>query len=426
MSFFNYILDKNNYLIIKMDYCEIETNKGETKENIKFDAIEIKQNNNQYELNIEIKDNMITFIIYEKNKFPTKNYIRKMNFKELINLHKVFNFINSFSDFYKFLKATSDKNSINIKVDTDKISLVFNVEILLEKQIVTIDLYPTKKDIDLDIKEIYLELFNIKKSLDILTSDNQSLKEDNKKLNDEINKLKNENEQLKNKLEEQDKESKKEINDFKKEFRNILKLIRRGINFNESIIMNENEKNIIFPEIEKKMNKKIKELKKLYQATIDGGEPLNFHLNCDNIPNTLILIKSEGQRRFGGFTQIPWKSDENGIFIQDPEHKTFVFSLDNKKIYNLKSNNSNAVYHGKNTGPCFGSESGDISIVGNPIKDYKLCNYKFSYDYKGINDSLSECVFPNYIKAIDYEVFQVIFTAIPQISQAKGIKKKKK
>ena len=97
-----------------MDYCEVETNKGETKENIKFDSIQIKQNNNQYELNIEIKDNIIIFIIYEKNKFPTKNYIRKMNFKELINLHKVFNFINSFSDFYKFLKATSDKNSINI------------------------------------------------------------------------------------------------------------------------------------------------------------------------------------------------------------------------------------------------------------------------------------------------------------------------
>ena len=308
-----------------MDYCEVETNKGETKENIKFDSIQIKQNNNQYELNIEIKDNMIIFIIYEKNKFPTKNYIRKMDFKELINLHKVFNFINSFSDFYKFLKATSDKNSINIKVDTDKISLVFNVEILLEKQIVTIDLYPTKKDIDLDIKEIYLELFNIKKSLDILTSDNQSLKEDNKKLNDEINKLKNENEQLNNKLEEQNKESKKEINDFKKEFRNILKLIRRGINFNESIIMNENEKNIIFPEIEKKMNKKIKELKKLYQATIDGGEPLNFHLNCDNIPNTLILIKSEGQRRFGGFTQIPWKSDENGFLFKIQSIKLLFF-----------------------------------------------------------------------------------------------------
>ena len=74
------------------------------------------------------------------------------------------------------------------------------------------------------------------------------------------------------------------------------------------------------------MDKKINELKKLYQATIDGGEPLNFHLNCDNIPNTLILIKSEGLRRFGGFTQIPWKTDENCIFIQDPGHKTFVFS----------------------------------------------------------------------------------------------------
>ena len=124
------------------------------------------------------------------------------------------------------------------------------------------------------------------------------------------------------------------------------------------------------------------------------------------------MIKSEGLRRFGGFTTIPWKSDENGIFIKDPEHKTFVFSLDNKSIYNLKSNSSTAIYHGKNTGPCFGSESGDISIVGNPIKEDKLCTYKFSYDYKGINASLSECVFPNYIKALDYEVFQVIFIDI--------------
>ena len=80
-------------------------------------------------------------------------------------------------------------------------------------------------------------------------------------------------------------------------------------------------KNIIYQEIEKKTNKKIIKLKKLYQATLDGGDPINFHLNCDNIPNTLILIRSEGLRKFGGFTPIPWKSDENGILIQDQEGK---------------------------------------------------------------------------------------------------------
>ena len=73
-----------------------------------------------------------------------------------------------------------------------------------------------------------------------------------------------------------------------------------------------------------------------------GGEPINFHNKCDNIPNTLVLIKSEGNRRFDGFTLIPWKS-EGDYWIKDPENKTFVFSLDNKKIYYLKSINENAV-----------------------------------------------------------------------------------
>ena len=95
--------------------------------------------------------------------------------------------------------------------------------------------------------------------------------------------------------------------------------------------MNEyKEGNFIFKEIEKKINKRIKEIKKLYQATIDGGDTVNFHNKCDNIPNTLVLIKSECNRRFEGFTPIPLKSEGN--YKSDPEMKTFVFSLDNKKI----------------------------------------------------------------------------------------------
>ena len=50
---------------------------------------------------------------------------------------------------------------------------------------------------------------------------------------------------------------------------------------------------------------------------------MTFHSKCDYIPNTLVLIKSEGKRRFGGFTPIPWKSQ--GDYINDPEMKTFIF-----------------------------------------------------------------------------------------------------
>ena len=72
--------------------------------------------------------------------------------------------------------------------------------------------------------------------------------------------------------------------------------------------MNENEFKLINLGIKNRLNKKVKVLKKLYQALIDGDDIINFHSKCDNIPNTLVLIKSAENRRFGGFTSIPWTS----------------------------------------------------------------------------------------------------------------------
>ena len=175
----------------------------------------------------------------------------------------------------------------------------------------------------------------------------------------------------------------------------------------KSVIMKIDEKDMLYKEIENKMNKRIKEINKLYQATRDGGEPINFHLKCDNIPNTLIIIKSEGNRRFGGFTPIPWKSEVD-YWIKDPEKKTFIFSLDNKKIYYLKSINENAVCHNKDRGPCFG-RGYDIGIKGNPLKENKLYTNQSSYDYKGDYNALSEYYYDKPGKAREYEVFQIIF-----------------
>jgi hypothetical protein len=104
--------------------------------------------------------------------------------------------------------------------------------------------------------------------------------------------------------------------------------------------MKEDEKKMIYSEIENKMNKKIKYIKKLYQATTDGGDSKIFHLKCDNIQNSLVLIKSEGKRRFGGFTPIPWKSEEIWKYKKDPEMKFmksersfYIESLQNMGIY---------------------------------------------------------------------------------------------
>ena len=187
----------------------------------------------------------------------------------------------------------------------------------------------------------------------------------------------------------------------------INNAIKEFIDSKQSVIMTNYEDKIIFGEIQLKMNKPIKSIKKLYQATIDGGDPINFHKKCDNIPNTLVIIKSEGNRNFGGFTPIPWKSEGGGK--KDSENKTFVFSLDNKKTYFLKDEYYAAVYHDEKYGPCFG-DLDDISIDGNPIKEKCLVILRFNFNYNGdYRNPLSEYEYPNKIKALEYEVFQIIF-----------------
>ena len=81
--------------------------------------------------------------------------------------------------------------------------------------------------------------------------------------------------------------------------------------------------------------------------------------------------------------------------------------MDNKKIYYLNSN-CNAVYHYKESGPCFGTGR-DIAIDGNPLKNNTLYTYQSSFDYKGDKQSLSEYDSGKNLKALEYEVFQVIF-----------------
>ena len=87
--------------------------------------------------------------------------------------------------------------------------------------------------------------------------------------------------------------------------------------------------------------------------------------------------------------------------------KTFVFSLDNKKIYYLNSKESFAVRHNSKSGPCFWIGH-DIGIIGNPIKENTLYTYQASFDYKEGKQSLSEYNSLR-LKALEYEVFEIIF-----------------
>jgi len=158
----------------------------------------------------------------------------------------------------------------------NKFILKFEVELLLKKH------------------EIEIELISKDQNLEIIEKELKELK-----IN--YNTLKQENIELKKRIEVLEKE----VNELKKMMNVNINKIKMG---NKSVIMKENEFDMIHLAIKSRLNKEVKELKKLYQATIDGDGAINFHSKCNGIPNTLVLIKSAGNRRFGGFTTAQWSS----------------------------------------------------------------------------------------------------------------------
>jgi len=204
------------------------------------------------------------------------------------------------------------------------------------------------------------------------------------------------------------KELKKIIEPIDKKFKETNNINRYIFN-NKSVIMKENEFDFIHLAIKSRINKEVKELKKLYQATIDGDGAINFHTKCDNIPYTLIIIKSAGNRRFGGFTSKPWTSPSSWESVYDIN--SFLFSLDKQKIYPYKNNNPSTYIH-KDYGPRFGGAN-DIQINSKCIqeKNSYTCesSSSCSYNYQGDNNALSEDGRGSCFFVTEYEVFQIIF-----------------
>ena len=281
-------------------------------------------------------------------------------------------------------------------------------------------------------KKLYKEIQKLNeeiKGIKDLSDKNKELEEEIKKLKEEIkdinlsqkNKIildKNEEENKKNKEKEEKEEINKillENNNMKLEINKIAKILEPiriqvyGI-YNKTFLMKIKEFEIIKNEIEKKLNKKVKGLDKLYQASIDGGDSSIFHSKCDNIPNNLTIICTPMGRRFGGFTAESW--DTSGKFKDDK--KSFLFSLDKQKIYSYKGNGK-AIYCHKDYGPTFGTGY-TIKIGGNAIWEKKLYTYEFypdgcSYNFNGDTAALSESGKggASYIYANEYEVYKVLF-----------------
>jgi len=335
-------------------------------------SINLELDHKNYILDIKSSEDTLTLSINLKED-KSISYKRNLSLNDLKQISQFFSMINSCNDFSVHLKKLSEEKKLSLnKKSENNINLCFTMEYFSQKQLIEISLYKYN-GLDANIEE------RIKK------------------------------------LETENKELRKEIEELKKIIEPISKKLNESLNIkkhifnNNSVIMNSKEFDLIHLAIKSRLDKEVKELKKLYQATIDGDGPINFHSRCDGIPNTLTLIKSAGNRRFGGFASQTWESTSSELNKDDTN--SFLFSIDKQKIYSYKKDGK-ALRCRKDYGPCFGYGF-TIGVGANCIQEKKLYTYESntdcSYNFNGDKNALSESGNGTNVLALEIEVFQVIF-----------------
>ena len=187
--------------------------------------------------------------------------------------------------------------------------------------------------------------------------------------------------------------------DIMNSFNDIANKIFNAIN--SKVFKSHNEISFINQGIVQSLNIPIKRLELIYRASRDGDNSKNFHNICDGKSNTLTVIKTSVGKRFGGFSQASWSSDQRYAY----DKKAFLFSFDEKEFYFIKGEQSEyALLCNKNYGPAFGK--GPDFYISSNCRNNSSFTKQESFDYKGKTDTL---VGTAKFSAIDYEVYQIIF-----------------
>ena len=189
---------------------------------------------------------------------------------------------------------------------------------------------------------------NLITKLNMIENENKNLKTKINQLNNKLNEFSTKNQYYytnnQNMLSNmnQNIENLKAINEKMMQENNLFKNQLNEI-INENIIYDDSNVGYVKGEILKNneevefLSKKMGEnydkviLNLIYKATENSDKAEAFHERCDKAKNTLVLIETVENRRFGGFTTCSWSGNE----IRKNDENAFIFSLDKYMIYDI-------------------------------------------------------------------------------------------
>ena len=409
----------NNYLSDNINNITNKTgNKNENKKRIYISPDHIK-----YELVLEKDENdQIIITINENNSNSFIKYQAILIIGNLINLSPYFkllysiNTIFAIDSIYTVIKTKLDNNIItqNYNILNMNNNESFNIINLQKSNVYISHLNDLENKIyfifnivycNLKTEEIKLELEYIEK-----VDDEDSLKLIQILFKNKYNYIERIN-FLKKKLRKAQKSSKKYENlldkcnaYFGQNMKIKMSFLDRGID--TDIFLSKEEYIFVIKAISKTLKKNISKLNQIYKASCNGDNINAFHQNCQNIPNTLILIITDEKKRFGGFTQAEWDNSNKNKF----DDKAFLFSLDNFEIYPILDEYKNKAINCREDfyAPIFGEDlflfDGFFSSQLNKTKEkyYNYSKSKLNEEYKLSGQE--------YFTVTEMEVYQVIFS----------------
>ena len=275
-----------------------------------------------------------------------------------------------------FTKFRNELNNREEQLLKD-VDIVYDQEFFKEEKLKEIEKLPNKIKLSLEKEKIIEKEYNDNKKAFFI---NNCIKiENNLK---EINMV-NQNIQKFNKLDKvkiKFSQEENEINEELERIKNFGKIYLENIEsyFQSSSIIKEdfNKQNSIINWIKEKTKKKELNFKLIFKMTKDGSEGKNFHKYCDKKGPTLILIKTNKNRIFGGFTPLDWENNAKPKY--DQSNQTFIFSLNLNKKFDMINVDKKAI-QGFSTdyGPNFGDY--DFGLTKNLKEGMTYANSSCNY-----------------------------------------------
>lgn len=317
------MIDIGAPLMASAEHCEIKTT-------ISLEGI-------LYDLTFYLLENIISVEVNKAGDLFKTKYLKNLTIEEFYGLDKIFKQFDNLSEVFESIKKISKKkDTFSISVLDDKLQLIIKYPTINENEYKELPILLIQEDSKENI---------VPKLCEIIADLNNKVADLTKRLNYATNFL--------------------VISKDRYEELIKMPILTKQIfsTLTSSVIISPMDLAVIELGIKKKLNQNIKSLQLLFNSNMNGDLSKSFHALCDHHYNTLTVVLSNNNRRFGGFTTAEW--DQNYAFKVD--EKAFIFSLDDRICYYLKYDPKNksgtkAIFCDASYGPVFGGH------------DFYLCN----------------------------------------------------